>query len=303
MKSLILVLLGCLPLAVLTARSLQDLMTVEDPVADLEWEADWEPHASQAHAAGQQWEADQRAWELVRDTAWSEPRSPISPESLPLGSDFVLLTGSWSQWRDAMKLLAAASETQRIAAGDSLSDLEQALTQLEEVEDEFRLRPPPGGERLLELMEQQRQAIGQRIARLRLEGEAGRLFAQAQADIEADRFDPCLNLCGILLGERFAAIGASPILQSTRQLQMRAQFGKDARRLRERLRSTTAPAARRDAIKAFLASHSDRSALTPKETALVAEFERELAAAEAALAQPSAGASRLGTANTTGFFS
>lgn len=255
MRYLLLLIAGCAPLVVLTAErcyawlrlegedtSVPPLARVESPSID-----DALQRAVQAMAAS----------DLAAGPA-------IATETLgPLSS-------AWSPWRMTRLFVGEALAGEAMAARGDVSGSQSIR---ESLKSRYGAAPPPGCRRLLELLDQRREAAESASRDLAVRDEAHAALDRARAAWAEGRFDECAAGCDELMTHRRELFSADE-QQKLRLLGRRARFRADSQRLERRLKETPDETARSRLIAEYLDKYAERPDATASEQEILEKFRR-----------------------------
>ncbi len=285
MKPLVILLLGCLPLAVVTANSFVELGSIDEQLgrADPAWSPDQLPDPPERAAAERAREARVAA-DLGRTDLFADA-VPAVLEDLPKESRFHGLEESWGRWEASREMVAEFARLERErspcsadaiartpledveAARRTLSELkadcEASRARYEALKERFGDSPARGAERFLTLVDERVGELERRIEACDRRAEAASLLADARAAFRPSGYGECVSLCDRLLAEYASALGASAA-EKVHVLRRRAQFRADAEHLFSQLDG--APLDRRQALlESFLGKYADRPRATDSE--------------------------------------
>lgn len=292
MKSFLILMLGCVPLGALTARSFVELTRVDErfqlPLEDASRRD--APRLSVETRA--QLETDRP---LVRELAQADlfGAEPIPGlASAPATSNLKSLGESWPKWIRARTMVTAVLEVEQTAAAAELEQLQEASGQLKALIAEYERSPPRGSQRLLRLLGRRRSTLQRRISRRELQRNGLALVERARTAFQPYHYEECMAICDQLLADYVEVLDAS-ILGKVRVLKTRARFWSDAERLDRQLPAATTPAMRVAALRGFLDGYSSPKARTASEVQVLQQREQELRALESRI--QAAEQSRTGT--------
>ncbi len=285
MRSMLILLAGCLPLAVLTVRSFVELGSIDErlgspnPAQNVEIDAGLP--ASLRAEAQQEKPAVSGLAEL--DLLAGEAIPGI--EDVAEESRFRSVKEDWPKWTAAREMVAELLQLERVTASVNTEQLDRipleeydtARRQLEESKrkcedsrDEYQqLRQryqksrARGTVQFINLLDRRIADLEGRAAECDRRLEAAGLLRDARAAFQPNAYGECVALCDKLLAE-YASVLAAPVASKVRILQDRSRFWDDHQRLLAQL-NNAAPAERKRLLEEFLGKHGDRASFTSEQ--------------------------------------
>jgi hypothetical protein len=283
MKSILILIAGCVPLAALTAGAFQELAATSRRMPALAADEQGKSIAALAERSRAESRADRPVATALLEGELFAPQPIAALEAIDRDSPLTNFSGAWSLWLRIQAMIAAAREAEQLAAGDRAADLRRAADRFEQLADKYRA-PLGGGDRQLRDHFRQRATelthqIEQRTARAR----ADALVEQARRAFRDERNSGCVALCDQLLSGQPPALDAET-LEKVRLLRRRAQFRDEAAQLTRAVASAEKPQQRLEPLRTFVERWGrDTSPATPSERSILDTFQGDLRDAETAI--------------------
>jgi hypothetical protein len=274
---------GCLPLAVLTAGAFRELAATPARMPVSVVDEDEKKVAQLVERSLAQARADRPAAAALVEAALfaAEPLSAL--EAAGRDSPLLGVSRAWSQWLRLEEMVAAGREAEQLAAGDRLDDLRQASQRFGQLAETYRV--PLGGEdrQLCAHFRQRAKDLAAQIELRKSRAQADALVEQARQAFRDDQNSPCVALCDDLLSRYAAALDADT-LEKVRLLRRRAAFREDSARLTRAVAAADKPELRLKSLREFIDRWGrDASAATPSERSVLDTFRGDLRDTEAAI--------------------
>ena len=276
MKPLGIIILGCLPLAVLTLWSFVELRGIEDHILP--------PPTGKGPAV--QAELAEQARKLAAEEKAAADRFAVADflagEALPLlrkvpaESDFHPAAETWPRWTTAREMVQAYLEVQGLTATADAQRLREAVRQLEKLKETYKISMVAAAPEYLKLIDGRIAELKQLIEHGTRLTEANLRLTQAREKFKPGGYAACIELCDELTS-KYAGVLPAADLEKVRILKTRAQFWDDVGRLSAALKSADTLASQRLLLQEFLGKYADRSGRTPNERAALEQFDRQLA--------------------------
>ncbi len=254
-KPIVVLALGCLPLAVLTALAFAGIGDLDSKLPSIA-ERDLVPvGASASIPSVQDLQADEMLCSAVaeREFLAGEPLPERALDAEPLYGE--TLVADWEQWSDATVLVREilALEEDLIGAEVGVPQLESAIDRFAKIQEECRKRDPAGSARLVRVLNRRRQELLDLIASRKRYETAKNLIAQAEKDYEAGEFSKSLKKYDEVW-LHYRDVLAPESVATPRRL---AAFWKDEALLRLTSHVTEEPSKQRELLTGFLDSYKD----------------------------------------------
>jgi len=275
MKAILVLLLGCLPLAVLTASSFLELRSTDGLPAARGSVVNPPAETGLTAKIQTQLKAEKPLAEGLGDVDLLSSETLRGLKDLPAESSLSPLKESWPQWVKARQLVDRSMRTRQGARTDGLDQLKESCRRLEELKAEYEKEKPAGGESFLALLDRQIASLKRQIAQATLKIEADALLAQARADFEPKRYGRCASVCEEWL-VKYSELDAA-LTVKVRALRDRARFSDDVEQVLDRLRAADSLARRKAVMEEFLAKYPDRTSRTAKEQEILDQCQAGLA--------------------------
>lgn len=275
MKSIALLFVGCVPLAVLTAWSFVELGSSDDRPEPKNVIAGMPARPGLAEEVRAQVEREKPlSDELAEaDLLAGEPLPGL--DAVPDESSFKPVARTWPQWTGAHHVVIEYLRAERLAETTDLDKLEDAGRRLEALKAECEASPPGGADQLGALLDRRIADLKQEVIRRQRQLEADALRDRARAAFQAEDYGRCVTLCDELLSGYADVIDASTA-EKLRILRERARFWDDAGRLVALLREAETLARRIAVLESFLNRYSDSASRTPTEQRVLEKCRNDL---------------------------
>lgn len=296
MRSTLILLLGCLPLSVLTVRSFVELGSIDDQLGSPGTFGNVDVGPGLAANTAAQLEADRPLLNGLAEVDLLSGEAPAGLEDVAEQSIFKPLRDTWPQWAAARRVAGEFLQLERRAAMAPGQVDEKPLGEIQGVEEELeelkRSHERSKGE--YEDLKRQCQdsparALGQflavvdrRVADLdrRIDGcqkrlEAAATLSDARAAFRPKEYGECVALCDKLLAN-YSSVLAPSAAAKVGLLRSRAEFRDDSERLLAQLSETDAPSQRAALLEQFLNKHNHRGSRTEHEQRVLDQRADEL---------------------------
>ncbi len=275
MKSSLVFILGCLPLAALSVWGLLEMATVEDPVR-LESPSE---AVEQAHRAAEQARAqaalERQAVDALARADLLDP-GPLDPLAADEASEALRSLGAaWADWREALHTAEAVGDAARTPRGDELDALKTAASRIESMKAQVEASSLRGKRELVAALGRRLADLRSRIERIERQRAAAERIARARAAFAAEEYPQCVDLCDEVLSAYSPAIDAQAA-ESVRALRRRAQLWLEHARAIADLETATEPAERRLVLQKLLDNYPSREGLARAEIEALGALEAEL---------------------------
>jgi len=248
MRSLLIVLLACLPLAVLTAAALVKPI-VEQPQHRPEierpelWRAEYRARSIGRQVAAEKPLADQ----LAAADAFA-PR-PVA-EAVPDDSRLKPVADSWADWQKRHAQVADYLRISRAAAEGSLPQLQAAVGQLEKLRSKHVEAASAAGKEF-------RGHLDATIAEFQRRIVAETRRAEAEKALAEQRYDECASLCDRLLADYRGEIASQS--KATQTLRARTTFLKATADLERQIQPAASLERRLALLEAYLQKYPEET--------------------------------------------
>jgi hypothetical protein len=266
MKQIAILILGCLPLAVLTVESFRELAAVREELARPPDSEDTQTIARQCGRTREQAAAENvaAAATLQADLFAGEPVAAL--QSVEVDSPWKPAADRWLDWTRARALLRDVIEAEQTASRGGMHDLEAAADRFDALRKRFSGVPPRGSLPVLKLAAERTAELGAQIDRQRSKEELGVTLARARAEFQGGHYPLVIALCDKLLAAEHLGAITPDVAQKVRILKRRAQFGEDSDRLPGRVRMADSDAAQALILREFVDRYAGKEDLSPSET-------------------------------------
>ncbi len=257
MRYLLLLIVGCAPLAVLTVDSLRGWTHAKSAIL-----------RDRRQTSTEVLLPDDDTSKAFDTLAGADLAAAPAVESATLGP----FSTTWGQWRMTRRFVTELLESEAHTAHRRLFDVQATRESLKKY---YAAAPPLGTRSLLELLERRSTAAEAGEQRHDPQAEAQSALARARAAWADGRFAECALGCDELVAKHMDRF--SPDEQhKLKLLAQRARFRADSQRLEGQLLSTVDRAVRVQLLTEYLAEHAGRAERTPSEQALLEKFQRLL---------------------------
>lgn len=275
MKSLLVLLLGSLPLAILTAHSFLELRRASEAPAAYDRSFDPASDAAAVKELPSQVKAAKPLADELAGTDLLASESLSGLKNLQTGSSLDALKDSWNAWHNARQLVGRSASVPPPSETAGADQLQEQLRTLGQLKAEYEKARPPGSEAVVSLLDQRIEAIRRHLGRAATEREADSALAKARDEFQPTRYGRCAALCDQWLAQYS---GLDPaVTAKMRVLGDRAQFLNAYEQMRAQFRTADSLAGQQATIVNFLAKYSDRASPTPKERQLLEQCRGALA--------------------------
>ena len=275
MKPLMVVVLGCVPLAALTVSAFVELGAIENHVAidsKIEHAGAYVQTIEEARAQSQ---ASRQTVEELADVDLLADDVPESLRERPAKSPWGPLADDWRQWTTARRLVADVLQADRLTLTTELDDLEKAAGRLEKLKKECEQAEIRDRAELVAIVDRRIAALNREIAGRKRQLEAEALLAEARAAFVPQRYGECVVLCDRLLSQ-YIGVMESPTVEKVRILRQRAQFWDDTERLYSQLKADEDMDSRVALLQGFLSKYAGRTYRTGAELRVLDQCESQL---------------------------
>ncbi|NQT16094.1 MAG: hypothetical protein HQ582_25280, partial [Planctomycetes bacterium] len=279
MKPMLILFVGCLPLAVLTVWSFVELGSIDEQMG---LSGTWENVAVDTELAEKvagQIEREKPLVDGLADVDLLAGDVLSGLERVGEESGFAPLKNTWPKWTAARRLVgeflgiqqsAVAATPDRIdqipleglpSTGGQLAELKRSLEEskrgYEELKQEHQDSPAQGAAPFFTLLDRRIAELDRLVDRCKKRLEAAALLADARAAFQTREYGECATLCHQLLADH-ASVLAPSIAAKVTLLQRRALFWGDTERLGAQLSDVEDLEKRKTLIEAFLGKYNDR---------------------------------------------
>ena len=260
-KPILVLILGCLPLAGLTVASLAGIGDLASRLPSIDDENLVPNGANRDIPTARELEDDEvlRAAVSEREFFAGEPLS----ERI-LAADPVFLTSlgaDWQQWADATALVDAVLALEADVRQAGIRQLELAVKRIDTIQEECRSKDPAGSAHLARILDRRKNEILARIAFLKRCDEVRSLLAEAKLAYEARDFFAAYKKYDTILTQ-YEDVLASGAVEATTYgtvtaARQNAAFWRDLGYLRLASPVTENPGRQRELLVSFLDSYRD----------------------------------------------
>lgn len=271
-KPIIVLLLGCLPLAVLTVASFAGIGSLNSELPALNLPRVAPPTASVAVPSGADMDSDETLRSAVteREFLAGEPLPEPARQAEPVYWES--LVPDWKQWCDATELVRRVLAIEESLTDRSIPALKASVQSIGAIQEECRKRDPAGVDRLLQFLERRSRDLQLEIAGLERKKRAAEIFAEAKDAFEAREYRDCIDLCRKLQQDYSEAID----YRQVSALRGQALFRQEWAKLPVESPVTDEPFKQRESLINFLDVHKE--AAGDFERKQIAQVEEKLAA-------------------------
>ena len=253
-KPILVLILGCLPLAGLTVASFAGIGNLASQLPSLE-DGDLVPPGTDLSVPSTQ---DLQDDELLRTAVTEreflagEPLPDRAAEAKPLYWD--TLAANWKQWSNANDLVDDVLSLEEDLIGAELAQLKSAVRHIETIQDECRKKDPAGSARLARILERRKADLRNEIAYLEECGVVENLVAQAKAAYDNGDFFQSVKIYQTVL-ESHKKVLSPEMLENLTAARRNAEFWRDAGYLRLMSPVTEQPSKQQELLVGFLDSY------------------------------------------------
>jgi hypothetical protein len=280
MKPIAILILGCVPLAVLTGWSFVELAAIDDSLFRPAAPDDVQAATRSAQQAESRAQAGQRPLTALAETDLLAGQPLEALAETPDPGPWNELGRQWPQWVEAVRTAQAVVEADRPMAVGDLDGLKKAAGQLETLKTKLEKSSLRGTDELLKVVRGRIDEIRSRTARIEQEREAAVEIARARTAFQASEYAQCAGICDEVL-LRYSQMLDTRAADEVRALRERAQFRDDARRALADLEKADIPQRRRAVLQPFLDKYPDRGAWTAAEQKILDQCRQDLQASVA----------------------
>jgi hypothetical protein len=281
MKSILLLILTCLPLAALTAASFVAIVGGNESPADVAPPSQRDEQAAVAGIDAARLAADRAVLKDLAQTDLLENDSDASMQNVPAASSLQSLGKAWRIWVRTREMAVGILAAEQLTQAADARQLEAAARKFADLEQRYKRLPPPGTETLLKLVADRCEELQRAVGRGQAQQQAAELAQKAKAAFAGQKYKDCIELCDQLIAKGSPAAD-EPLLVEIRTLKVRAEFHRGAQRVREKLEMAATPNERLALLQTFVGQHARREGWTDAERRAVEQFESELHALQRA---------------------
>lgn len=274
MKRILILILGCIPLSILTVWSFVELGSIDRQLDVNGNPAQPPPGAERIKLAREQVAADKPPLEALAESDLLAGEAIRALRGLPDESTFKPLDKTWPQWTEALALATGFLEAWD-SPTDNLDQLVDTVNTLKALEAKHASDPPQGSKRMLRVLNRRIAALEAKIKEITLAKEASERRAAVEAAFGSKDYEKCAALCREWLSEYRGVIDDSAVKQ-VESLEIRSRFWRDAARSSKDLRAATTPAEKQLVLKTFLDTYKGSAGLTTAEEGVLTGCTREL---------------------------
>jgi hypothetical protein len=256
-KPILVLVLGCLPLAGLTVASFAGIGSLASELPSID-EGDLDPAgAALSVPSARDLEDDEmlRVAVAQREFLAGEPLPELAGQSEPLYLDS--LVADWKQWSDATELVG---DVLSLEAGNpdetDLPQLQSAIERIDTIQDECREKDPAGSARLARVLDRRKKELLARIDFLEKCEDAERMIAEAGKAYTSGQYMNAHKLYEAVLADHEGILRSGALekftyddVDSSRQT---AAFWRDAGNLRLTSPVSDRPSLQHDSLVRFL---------------------------------------------------
>lgn len=255
-KPILVLILGCLPLAGLTVASFAGIGDADSKLPSIGEEDLLPPGASVSVPSAQDLQGDEtlRAAVAEREFLAGEPLSDSVSEANPVYLDS--LAADWKQWTDATDLVGEVLSLEEDLLGAGLPQLEAAVKRIEKIQDECREKDPAGSAGLMRVLDGRKLELRDEIAFLKKCKVVEDLVAEAEAAYTTRDFSKSFNTYERILTQHESVLTPEALKRIT-EARQDAAFWRDIAYLRLTSPVTEEPSQQRDLLVGFLDSYKD----------------------------------------------
>lgn len=275
MRSIVILFVGCVPLAVLTAWSFVELGSVDGRPAPQNVIAGVPAQTELAEKVRAQLEREKPLSDELAETDLLAGEAIPTLDALPADSSFKPVADAWPQWTGAHQLVTEYLRVARLAETAELEDLKDVGLRLQALKEKCRTSPPKGSEPFVTLLDRRIADLKQQVVQRERQLEAATLLDRARAAFKDEQYGQCVAFCNDLLSS-YAAVMDASTAEKVGILRERARFWADAGRLVLLLGEADTPARRIAVLESFLNKYSDPASRTATEQRVLEKCRRQL---------------------------
>jgi len=296
MRSMLILLLGCLPLSVLTVRSFVELGSIDDQLVSPGTCEDIDFDADLAANTAAQLGADRPLLNELAEVDLLSGEAPAGLEGVAEQSTFKPLKDTWPQWTAARQVAGEFLRLERLTAvapdqvdekplgefqgvKEKLEELkrshERSKSKYEDLKRECQDSPARAPGQFIALVDRRIADLDRRIDGCRKRLEAAATLSHARAAFRPREYGECVALCDELLAG-YSSVLDPAVAAKVGLLRSRAQFRDDSERLLAQLSETDAPSERAALLEQFLNKHNQRGSRTEHEQLILDQRAEEL---------------------------
>lgn len=275
MKSILLLILTCLPLAALTAASFVALVGDSQQPAGVAPPSQRDEQAAAAGIDAPRVAADRAVLGQLADADLLAGDSTAAMQNVPAASSLQSLGKAWRIWVRTREMAVGILAAEQLTQAADAKQLEAAARKFADLEQRYKRLPPPGTETLLKLVADRCEQLQRAVGHGQAQQQAAELAQKAKAAFEGQKYKDCVDLCDQLLAKGSPAADEA-LLTEARTLKLRAEFHRGAQRVREKLEMAATPHERLALLEGFVGQHARRDGWTDAERRAVEQFETEL---------------------------
>jgi hypothetical protein len=265
MRQISILILGCVPLAVLTVESFRELAAVRDELAQPAPDDGSQAVARQCARCREQVAAEKPPCAAVLAADVFAGQSAVALQAVEVESPWKPAADRWFDWTRSRDLIAKVLEADQAATGGGVRELEAAVDRFETLHKRFSVLPPRGSPPVLKRVTQRITELGAKIDRIRSKDELDAILTRARAEFQEGHHPLVIALCDKLLAPAYHDAIEPEVAQKVRILKRRAQFSEDSERLPGRVRMADSDAAQAQILRAFIDKYSGAADLSPSE--------------------------------------
>jgi hypothetical protein len=270
MKPILVLILGCMPLAVLTiAASLgldEPARTIPRPAAASRLaDVDLKPLEQQATAM-----RPLIAGLLQADLFHAQPIPAL--QNMSRESRLAGLANHWVEWMQASQLIADAMAADGRGSDRNSTDLEQTAERLEGLAKRVGSPSTSGSQVLLAAVAKRGAEIRQQLDQEKTRAEGRTLLQNAQRELAEGRHAQSLAICQRLLSAPLKDTLDEVTAEQVCLLRRRAEFARDVQRTAAVLRTASEESRQLDAFRALVETYGEANGLTAAESATLEKY-------------------------------
>ena len=273
MKPILVLILACMPLAVLTLAALlgldEPIRSIARPTAASQ-SADVDLKPLEQQAAGMR---PSVAALLQADLFRAQSLTAI--QNLPRESPLAPLTNHWLEWTQASQLIADTLAVDHPATDPNPTGLERTAERLEGLAKRFASPSNSGNEALLAAVAKRGTEIREQITQKKTRAEGATLLQNAHRELAEGRHAQSLVICQRLLSPPLKDALDETMAEQVRLLQRRAEFARDVQRTATALRAASDDAQQLETLRALVEAYREAKGLTATESAMLEKYGRQ----------------------------